>query len=743
MINNINPYNTRIRFGGLASGLDTDQIVRDMMRVERLPLNRLAQKRQLAEWKRDDYRNITNLLRGFQSEFFDVLKPLTNMRSQSTYQRFNVTSSDPSVVTAVGGAGAASQSHTITVNQLAAASRGTSVSMVSGTLKGDSIGSFNIDEYNKSFTLTYNGTSKTITMPVGQYASASDIVGNGSDGLLRQKVREAFNGVDVVVNGGAIEFTTANTSDTVSVSQNLVRDNLLSAFNINSSGAGGEITSFPLTISQGRKFTLSIVENGVTTTKELVWSQTKTYDGAAPAEDLAADIQAMIDAEFGSGKITVEGTDGKLSFNKSDDISSFSLSNSLNNNKVLGYLGLETITSNKLSLSDTMETVSSKLAAGGITFNGSGQFTLTINGVNITAGKNDTLSSFISQVNTSNAGVTLSYSSFTDKFTIVSKNSGSGSIALDDNGSNFFAKVGLTDIQAGQNAEFILNGEFGTRSSNSFAVDGVSFSLLNADPGVQKTITLKQNTEDTFNTIKNFIDKYNSIIDVVNGKLSEKYERNYLPLTDEQKEAMKEDDIKKWEEIAKKGLLRNDSILQNITSSMRKAVYDIIGGLGDNIAGIGITTGTYEQRGKLIINETKLKQALQDNPDRVMNIFSKQSSIAYSPNLNAADRTRRYEESGVAHRLHDILQDNIRMTRDNTGRKGVLLEKAGILGDMSDTNNLINNEIKGYNSRMDSLMNSLVSKENNYYKKFAAMEKMLSQMNSQSNWLAAQFSQGK
>jgi flagellar hook-associated protein 2 len=135
-----------------------------------------------------------------------------------------------------------------------------------------------------------------------------------------------------------------------------------------------------------------------------------------------------------------------------------------------------------------------------------------------------------------------------------------------------------------------------------------------------QTVSLTQDVDSVYDNISKFIAKYNEIIDTINNKLSEKYDRNYLPLTDEQKEAMNEDDIKKWEEKAKTGLLRNDSILQNIVYRMRSAVYDSVAGISTALSEIGITTDTYVTKGKLIIDETKLKEAIRNNPDNVMNL---------------------------------------------------------------------------------------------------------------------------
>ena len=102
------------------------------------------------------------------------------------------------------------------------------------------------------------------------------------------------------------------------------------------------------------------------------------------------------------------------------------------------------------------------------------------------------------------------------------------------------------------------------------------------------------------------------------------------------------------------------------------------------LSSIGISTGDWRDGAKLFIDEEKLKKAINDNPDKIKDIFAKQSDISYSPDATAAERKQRYAESGVVDRIFDILQDNIRTTRNKNGKKGVLLEKAGIVGDLTE-----------------------------------------------------------
>jgi len=738
-ISSINSYST-LRLSGLATGLDTDEIVRNLMRAERLPLDKLYQKKQLVEWRSEAYREIISLLKGFKDEFFDVLKTETYMLSQSLYQKFTAKSSDENTVTAMGGTGITSMSHTIVVNKLATAAKAVSTGTVTKPLTGKTVNSFTVNSYDNSFKITYNGVTKTITIPNGTYTDAAAVVGNGSDGLLRQKVKEAFSGLDVTVENGAIKFITKNLSDELSVSVNEVADNLLSDLKLNSSGKGSVI-GFPVNIAAGREFALTYTAGGSTKTVKIRWDSDKTYSSS---EELAADIQAKINGEIGEGKITVNGSGGKLTFEKSASVESFSLADGLKNDEILGKLGIEAGYTNKLSLNDTIGKISSKLEAGTFVFNAQGKLNLTINGKSIEVSADDTLSTFINKVNNSQAGVRLSYSTFTDTFTLEATSTGSGTITLDDNGSGFFSALKLTDIVDGEDAEFVLDGVEGTRSSNSFTIDGITYTLNKADPGVEKTITLSRDTDSVFNAIKKFVERYNEVIDKINTRLAEKYDRNYQPLTEEQKDALSEDEIKKWEEKAKTGLLRNDSLLQQIVYEMRKALYDTVKDAGISLSSIGITTGTYSSNGKLEINESKLKEALSNNPDAVMDLFAKKSSTvpSYSRDLSAAERDARYSEQGIMGRIADILEDNISIFRDKNGNKGRLLQKAGMEGDVSQYNNALYQQILDYEEQIKRLTARLIEKEDAYYAKFTAMEKYIAQMNAQSNWLMMQFNMG-
>jgi len=189
-------------------------------------------------------------------------------------------------------------------------------------------------------------------------------------------------------------------------------------------------------------------------------------------------------------------------------------------------------------------------------------------------------------------------------------------------------------------------------------------------------------------------------------------------------------------------MLNSDGILSSFLNDMRNMLYKEVDGVSAKLYSIGITTGTWEQKGKLVLNETKLKEAIINSPDEVIKLFTQESDIRYSPDMSAEERAARNRENGIANRLYDVIQDYTRTSRNNEGRKGILLEKAGIIGDVTENGSLLSKEIQAKDQIINTLLDKLLDKENQYYRKFTAMESALNQMNSQIMWLSQQMGTG-
>lgn len=217
-VNNLTGYSGILRLSGLASGLDTDSMVQEMMRAERIPLDKLYQRRQLAEWKADAYRSITNLLRGFKDTYFNYAKPSTNMLSQASYKTFAaavtdaVTGGASTAVNVTGSVEAMAGEHKIEVLQLATAAARVSAQGVTRALAGTAAAEL-AAAAGKSFVVNLDGVQRTIIFAAD--GSDSSIAGlntllEAAFGPGRVAVSETAPGSGVLefaAGGGATRIT--------------------------------------------------------------------------------------------------------------------------------------------------------------------------------------------------------------------------------------------------------------------------------------------------------------------------------------------------------------------------------------------------------------------------------------------------------------------------------------------------------------------------------------------------------
>ena len=149
------------------------------------------------------------------------------------------------------------------------------------------------------------------------------------------------------------------------------------------------------------------------------------------------------------------------------------------------------------------------------------------------------------------------------------------------------------------------------------------------------------------------MDSYNGLIANISDKTSEKKNKDYPPLTDAQKEALSEDEIKKWETLAKKGTLRRDSTLSSLLTKMRSSIYTSVSNTSfGSLSKIGIsTTSNYLEGGKLKIDEEKLRAAIEEDPNGIYNLF-----MADGEKTVDGKTTTYFSENGIARRLRADLK---------------------------------------------------------------------------------------
>ena len=105
-----------MRISGLSSGLDIDQIVSDLVKAQRIPLDRVYQQKIKTEWKRDAYREVNTKLLRFRNLAFDL-------SLQGAFLKKSATSSRTDILTATASGQAVEGKYEVKVKQLAAAAR--------------------------------------------------------------------------------------------------------------------------------------------------------------------------------------------------------------------------------------------------------------------------------------------------------------------------------------------------------------------------------------------------------------------------------------------------------------------------------------------------------------------------------------------------------------------------------------------------------------------------------------------
>lgn len=396
-----------------------------------------------------------------------------------------------------------------------------------------------------------------------------------------------------------------------------------------------------------------------------------------------------------------------------------------------GTLGLtKASASNKINSGSTLSDLGFKPEADGT-------YKLNINGTEISLDKKSTISSMMSAVNKSAAGVTMTYSSLTNSFTLESKEfGGAGKVEVGD--TSLGRSLGLVDdngtvgASEGQNAIFEINGQEVYLNDNTYTLDGNTFTFNdNMTIGETYTVNIAKDSTTVKDALKKFVESYNKLIDDVYGYIGKSPAKDddgntYEPLTNAEKDEMSEDEITKWEEKAKQGVLYNDSTVSTVMSQMRSALYTSVtldDGSKFGIYNLGIKTSSeWSEHGKLQIDENAFDKAFENNEDAIIKLFTD-------------------SDTGMMKKLNSVIDGAVKSS-GAANTRGTLVRKAGKADSSVTTDSTIYKEMVKMQYRLKELQDRYDTKEEYWWKVFTNMETAMADLNSQTSYISSYLGTG-
>ncbi len=737
-------------YGLSGSGLDVESMVKMGMLSKESQYNKMQQTYTLNEWKKDAYLEIYDKVNEYNNNTLSKYKLSSNMNTRSA-------TSSNSAIKATANASAPVMNHTITVNNTAtnAYLLGTQ-SLDSTTLKGLTY---------KYTTEAANGETSTTTINLfDNNDSDSNVIsftigGNSSTGVTQAAEYATVSFSSTALSSASkaknlLESALASYKGLVSLDKISVSGDNVYFTGLKQSGTDTVTATIPPIAATGTALTFTM-SDGTTNNKKV----NITYgDLAAVLNDEDADFQdfvnllnkKMAETPALNIKASYDEDKGFVFKNSKADSSNDKVSVTMDSGGMAQYIakavyeaGDHTHVSNNgsysfIEMSDTA-TPSSFTSGSGKT-------------VKLTVGSSTSVYDLVSEINKAGTSVRATFDATNNSFSFYNTKTGeANSIAIkanNDDTANLLNAMGLKDtgaaadltkvdalnfttsnnhVVSGKNASVLVDGELITNiESNNFERKGVTYDISNVTSKTSSTVSVSQDIDKIVDNVKSFVEDYNKLLDELYTAYRETPNKSYKPLTEAQKNEMTEDQIKKWEEKAKAGMLYHDSTIRSIIDNMRNAISESVTSLGKNATydsayKIGIsTTGLY---GQLQLDEDKLRAALVDDSDSVYNVFAKLDSTT----TDASDA-----KNGIAQRL--------------TGGIGSVFYKAtesiksisGTSSDISDDSSL-NVLLRNLQTRMSNFKSMMNAFENSLYKKYDAMESALASLGTQMNYVSSMF----
>lgn len=721
-----------IRMTGLNSGLNTESIVAALMSAQRTKMTKVENKKTKLEWKKDIWSSLNTKIYDFYT------KSLSKMRLKSNYMTKAASSSNTTKVVAKASTKAATGTYTVKVNKLASTQYVSSgklnkVKVDDGNgnqVDADATSKTKLKDLkdtsgNPTFT---NGTQikiengangQTVYLDVNEETTIQDFLDKctsvGLTATFDEKQQRLFLSSEKSGEGNAFKITSSELSSNQQQASNDLKTlvgykGLSSADKSTVDSLLAGLQNGTVTVADATQKLQEIGKAGVESDAEKKANRFY-YDVANKA---AGDALSAAAAAAGQSEADYLKANGYSNLDVTDSAAVAGAKASYIDNKTTELLGTQqykddiaAAIQNGISSTD----VQNKLPGTPST----DEFLYTFDDIttrtnNITNGIATVTQNYYTEMHDNASDANASASALASLG--LTNFDGTTEIKENDAANNGTGMV----VIAAKDTEVEYNGATLTSNTTNISVSGLELEILGTTEGETVNITVTNDVSGIYDTIKDFLSEYNALLKEMNSYYNADSAKGYDVLSDDEKEAMKDSEVEKWEDKIKDSLLRRDSTLNSIISSFRNKMmgtFTASNGKTYSLSSIGISTsGDYAEGGLLHIRgdeddaeyadeKNVLKQLLEEDPDAVTDVFTHLTESLYTDLQNKMSRTP--------------LSSALTFYNDKE----------------------MNSQLSDYKTRISKLEAKFNEMEDRYYKQFTAMEKAMANMQSQQNSLAS------
>lgn len=701
-----------MRMSGLMSGMDTESIIQELVSVKQTKVDDAKKAQTKLQWKQDAWKELNTKLKNLQAKY------IANMRFVSSYSKRTTKVSNSNAVSVITGENAVNGVQSLQINQLAKtgyltgaqikAADGSSLTAASklSDLGVTGEGTFNITAGGKSVDITVNGDS-TISDVLNKLKEA------GVNANFDAKNQRFF--VSASASGADNDFSITASDST--------GDAALSALGLKVGLTGDKGDKATLAkyqeyaafyVSGDDAATLANINKDGRITKDIdskVSSYLEQYKSLLSTKsDAQKKIDEINEKYKDSSLDTVENYTKQLEAKQKEKTELEEKIKNLTDGveKDTAQKELDTLNEEIKALSEKKTDAQSLESTQKSITDADTKIADIQKHITVTEGTDADGNA------TYTAEATQNLKDQVNNSYLSQAKYASEVITAINNGS--YTATGATKV-SGQDAMITLNGAEFTGSTNVFEINGLTFTALNeTKAGEDITVTTEDDVDGIYDMVKSFLKEYNSIINEMDKLYNADSAKGYEPLTDDEKDAMSDSEVEKYETKIKDALLRRDSNLSTVSSALKEIMS---GGVDVNgktmyLSDFGIETLGYfeaadnEKNAYHIAGDPDdantsgksdvLKSMISNDPDTVISFFSSLSKTLYTKMSDLS-------KSVDGYRSYGSFYDDKKMTSD----------------------------YNDYKTKISELEEKLNDYEDKWYSKFSKMETALAKLQSNSS----------